>query len=344
MAGNERNSVYEIECPACKTTKYRNPHMKLMVNVCGHALCENCVRMLFIKETGQCPECDMVLKRGKFRIQVFEDPLVEKEVDIRRKVARIYNKVEEDFVTCAEYDDYLEDIEHIVHSLTYDDNKLETEKRMETYERQHKDEIKKNYLRKSAADEELDRVVEEERLQVLNRQQEQRREIEKQKQQTQSKRNTSLLKDLMASDGDATQIVRSHAERLRLEKEGQEQEDLITKIQTATSNPKEFSSGVRIGGGATMGPTDAATAAAAQLLMQAEDYVYEAPTLAPRLPLPAWNELGRDGYLLHVRQAGVSARAGGYTEQYACMRALHEFMAGHVLADEPRPASSVSAR
>lgn len=36
-------------CPRCKTTKYRNPSLKLMVNVCGHALCENCVELLFLK-------------------------------------------------------------------------------------------------------------------------------------------------------------------------------------------------------------------------------------------------------------------------------------------------------
>lgn len=52
----------------------------------------------------------------------------------------------------------------------------------------------------------------------------------------------------MASDGDASLIVRSHAERLKLEKEGQDQEDLLAKIESSVTNPKEFSSGVRIGG------------------------------------------------------------------------------------------------
>lgn len=36
-------------CPRCKTTKYRNPSLKLMVNVCGHTLCESCVELLFLK-------------------------------------------------------------------------------------------------------------------------------------------------------------------------------------------------------------------------------------------------------------------------------------------------------
>ena len=47
--GDYYDTSYEIQCPACKTTKYRNPQMKLMVNVCGHALCDSCVKMLFIK-------------------------------------------------------------------------------------------------------------------------------------------------------------------------------------------------------------------------------------------------------------------------------------------------------
>lgn len=39
----------DIVCPRCKTTKYRCPSLTLMVNVCGHTLCENCVELLFAK-------------------------------------------------------------------------------------------------------------------------------------------------------------------------------------------------------------------------------------------------------------------------------------------------------
>lgn len=108
-------------------------------------------------------------------------------------MARIYNRVEDDFSSCAEYDDYLEDIETIVFNLTNDINRAEEESKLETYERHHKEEIKKNYLRKSAADEELDRIVEEEKLKNLQRLQEQRKEMERHKQQ-QNKSNTDLLK------------------------------------------------------------------------------------------------------------------------------------------------------
>ena len=42
----------DAACPKCKSTKYRNPSMKLMVNVCGHGLCESCVELLFVKGKG----------------------------------------------------------------------------------------------------------------------------------------------------------------------------------------------------------------------------------------------------------------------------------------------------
>lgn len=47
--GDYYDASYEIQCPVCRGTKYRNPQMKLMVNVCGHPLCDSCVRMYFIK-------------------------------------------------------------------------------------------------------------------------------------------------------------------------------------------------------------------------------------------------------------------------------------------------------
>lgn len=79
-------------CPRCKTTKYRNPSLKLMVNVCGHTLCESCVDLLFLKGSGSCPECNVPLRRSNFRLQLFENPMVEKEVDIRKRILKDYNK------------------------------------------------------------------------------------------------------------------------------------------------------------------------------------------------------------------------------------------------------------
>jgi len=50
--------------------------------------CENCVEVLFIRGSANCPECGIVLRRNNFRLQLFEDAFVEKEVEIRRKVLK----------------------------------------------------------------------------------------------------------------------------------------------------------------------------------------------------------------------------------------------------------------
>lgn len=47
--------------------------------------------------SGSCPECYVPLRRNNFRVQMFEDPMVEKEVDIRRRILRDYNKKVECF-------------------------------------------------------------------------------------------------------------------------------------------------------------------------------------------------------------------------------------------------------
>lgn len=51
------------------------------------------MHFLFVyKGSGSCPECMVPLRRNNFRVQMFEDPQVEKEVDIRRRILRDYNK------------------------------------------------------------------------------------------------------------------------------------------------------------------------------------------------------------------------------------------------------------
>lgn len=42
--------------------------------------------------SGSCPQCNVPLRRNNFRVQLFEDPMVEKEVDIRRRILRDFNK------------------------------------------------------------------------------------------------------------------------------------------------------------------------------------------------------------------------------------------------------------
>ena len=67
-----------------------------------------------------------MLRKAKFRKQTFEDTVVEREVDVRRRITKLYtirvkvlladdrfNKRREEFKNLREYNDYLEDVEEI---------------------------------------------------------------------------------------------------------------------------------------------------------------------------------------------------------------------------------------
>ena len=68
-----------------------NPNMKFLINECYHKMCESCVDRLFNLGPAKCPvpNCPKVLRKAKFRKQTFEDIGVEREVDIRRRVAKV---------------------------------------------------------------------------------------------------------------------------------------------------------------------------------------------------------------------------------------------------------------
>ena len=60
-----------------------------------------------------CPICHRTLRKQKFRLQTFEDTVVEREVDLRKRIAKTFNKSEEDFSSLKVYNDYLEELENI---------------------------------------------------------------------------------------------------------------------------------------------------------------------------------------------------------------------------------------
>ncbi|KAI9012836.1 CDK-activating kinase assembly factor MAT1-domain-containing protein [Gaertneriomyces semiglobifer] len=110
-------SIPELDpdtCPVCKSDRYLNPTMKLLVSPCFHKMCENCINRLFLQGPAPCPICKVTLRKSNFVAQTFEDLYVEKEVQIRKRVSRIYNKRLEDFKgNLRAYNDYLEEVEDI---------------------------------------------------------------------------------------------------------------------------------------------------------------------------------------------------------------------------------------
>lgn len=101
-------------------------------------------------------------------MQLFEDSQVEKEVDIRRRVLRDFNKKEEDFASLREYNDYLEEVETIIFNLVNNIDQLETNKKIEKFKKENRELILKNKARVSSNANSKSSNVNSSALQCLN--------------------------------------------------------------------------------------------------------------------------------------------------------------------------------
>ncbi|XP_014482204.1 PREDICTED: CDK-activating kinase assembly factor MAT1 [Dinoponera quadriceps] len=301
-------------CPRCKTTKYRNPSLKMMVNVCGHALCESCVDLLFLKGSGSCPECKIPLRRTNFRVQMFEDPMVEKEVNIRKRILRDYNKREEDFATLNEYNDYLEEIETIIYNLANNIDVVEMNKRIEQYKKDNKEQIMKSKSKLGRSEYELEEMLE------LEKQKEEEKRIELAREEAEMKKRKirekeALIDELMFSEGNAKSIVKSFASAIQSKKEANK--------SSSTVRATQFSTGIKFGNQASQNYMSVPKIEEGPL------YLYTPIRQQIEGPLPpGWRELQSRGYVSNIRNESLPERAGGFKAHVACLRALQEAMAG----------------
>lgn len=301
-------------CPRCKTTKYRNPSLKLMVNVCGHTLCESCVDLLFLKGSGACPECQIPLRRVHFRVQMFEDSMVEKEVDIRKRVLRDFNKKEEDFATLREYNDYLDDVETIIYNLANNIDTIETNKKIEQYKKDNKEQIAKNKSKLGRIECELEELIEMEKQEEEERRQKlARQEAEMKKKKIREKE--ALIDELMFSEGNAKNIIDNYTSAVQASKE---------EIKTApVAKATQFSTGIKFGkqGNQNFLPIPKVDEGPAYSYTPIEQRI-DGP------PAPNLRELQVRGYTAHIRSESATESAGGFKSSTACLRALQEAMAG----------------
>ncbi|KAG7334539.1 hypothetical protein KOW79_002946 [Hemibagrus wyckioides] len=300
-------------CPRCKTTKYRNPSLKLMVNVCGHTLCENCVEMLFVRGSSNCVQCDTPLRKSNFRLQLFEDPAVDKEVEIRKKVLKIYNKRDVDFPSLREYNDYLEQVEEIVFNLTNNVDIENTKQMMEQYQRDNRDIIQRNKAKLTREQEELEELLlmEQQDLEMkrLENLQEEKRHLNNKR-----KNKQALLDELESSHLPATLLLAQHKERAA------QLESQIEKQKQTVKPATIFSTGILMGQTVSLAPV----ARMEEVLYRY--YPLQIETCGPAVP--ELEQLARLGYLNHVRVATQQDLAGGYTAGLACHRAVQDAFSG----------------
>ncbi|KEY67580.1 hypothetical protein S7711_08253 [Stachybotrys chartarum IBT 7711] len=136
-------------CPVCKTTRYFNKDMEFRINPeCYHRMCKTCVERIFRDGPNQCPYagCHKTLRLKGFKAAYFADLTVEREVDIRRRVAAVFNKVEDDFESLDDYNDYLYMVECLTDDLVNgaDEARRSAESRLMEWEAQHKADIERN--------------------------------------------------------------------------------------------------------------------------------------------------------------------------------------------------------
>jgi len=198
-------------CPRCRTSNYQNKVLKLLVNECGHDLCEKCVEHLFIRGSAPCPSCKLLLKKNGFKLKRFEDFSVEREVDIRKRILKDYNKKEDDFQSLRDYNDYLEEIEDIVFNFANNMEVEETKTRVELYKKENFKIIQKNRVAQSRQEAYLkEKMLSEEKEVEERRNHEKNCEIQEEMEKVERKKK--LLDQIANSERPADEIILLHQE------------------------------------------------------------------------------------------------------------------------------------
>ena len=216
-------------CPVCKTIRYLNKDMEFLINPeCYHPMCSNCVNRLFNEGPNQCPYagCHKTLRRKGFRSAFFGDLGVEREVDIRRRVAAVFNQVEDDFETLRDYNDHLQMVEDLTFDLVTgtDAKRHAAEATLQRWEAEHRADIERNRKAGREADEISRRRLAAEREAARQRRLDAVAEVEEERLRLVRSREAELDNLARAPDGTTSSsaaAAAAAAARVQLKKRGQ---------------------------------------------------------------------------------------------------------------------------
>lgn len=149
-------------CVVCRTSSSSasnyQTQRKYFVNVCalqnscGHMFCEICAEKKLDEAKTRyftCPICSAEVKRSQLHSQSFEQVTAVRDREVRRKVAHVFNKIEEDFDNINQFNDFLEQAEDIVYKLVHHIDEEATERELEHYRSLHLNDIARNESRKT---------------------------------------------------------------------------------------------------------------------------------------------------------------------------------------------------
>ncbi|VDK67601.1 unnamed protein product [Onchocerca ochengi] len=268
----------------------------------------NCVENLFARNSGPCPQCGKILWKKGFWEQIFDDPMVEKENHIRKKLKKIYNLKRADFPTLRDFNNYLERIETIVMNLTYNIDVEETETEINRFKAENSELIERN---KRKLDEDQIWV-----LQMLEEEQKRKKhciestgdEEELSGKVISSNKSKAIIDELRESDLPA-EVILDRQRKRQIEAELAEKEEAARRKKSKMEAQQK-----RLD-----------TTSFASVRISGAPFVYHAPELpinGPSLPNP--EDLSRLGYLQHVLHISGNRHAGGFTPETCCMRALFD--------------------
>ncbi|KAI9209744.1 CDK-activating kinase assembly factor MAT1-domain-containing protein [Polychytrium aggregatum] len=294
------------ECPVCHSTKYLNPTLKLLVSPCFHKMCETCIGRLFTAGAAPCPICGQNLRKSNFVAQTFEDLYVEREVGIRRKMGRCFNKRLEDFNgDLKNYNNYLEEVEEIMFNLINDVDVQQTNERIERYRQENKEEISANLAKQAQEEKMLSHKLDKEKREKIHRkevylqhamEETRAREVEKE----------DIIRQLAeATDKSASDVIREHK---------------MTKKTTVALNIPTLEDS---------DDEDMTYYGRGDLMLREDDHHFDAADMAYE-PVAITLDSYIDPWTQEL-QKNPQARAGGYMAQCTQMRSM--FQAFHGVLD-----------
>lgn len=141
---------------------------------------------------------------------------MEREVAVRRKVARLFNRRQEDFVDLKAYNDYLEEVEEITFNLIHEIDLPRTNAKLEQYEAAHRSTIASSA---NISQQESDRQarVDEEEKQAKKARAERVRQQEEAEREEREKERLEMMREL-EKGGDPDELLAQQRKK-RLERE-----------------------------------------------------------------------------------------------------------------------------
>lgn len=192
-------------------------------------MCESCIDRIFSLGPAPCPECGKKVSKVQFAVQTFQDLGVEREVAVRKMVAKLFNRREDDFLDLKAYNDYLEEVEEITFNLVHEIDLPRTNAKLEQYQAAHRSAIasganlsQQESDRQARADEDA-RSAKKARAERLRQDEEREREERKQERQ-------EVMREL-EKGGDPDAVIEKQRQRRQEREEKLRLQELETRRQ-----------------------------------------------------------------------------------------------------------------